>query len=299
MNCREFLNEFEERVALSEAATLHLKDCAGCKKTSAMQARIWEMIDGLNPVSAPKDFDFHVKARIAQGRPAEDFQPRFLPVLRYVLPLSVIVLIVGLIAFNTLYFSNSPSEAALADNQQKPSLIENQTAAAEPLPVTDSQLSANTSEANTQPLIIKKRPELLAIKAPQKDEGIPVRNKVKKVQDNSHLISVTSPVIFNPPNVSPDETKELPPVNSTVAAITLEDVAKFMGIETAYENGKRRVKSIDSGSPAERAGVKVGDVIDEINGRKISGEDVRFKAIEAKSLTVIRASERIEINLQN
>lgn len=302
MNCREFLNEFEERVALSEAATLHVKDCAGCKKSSAVQARIWEMIDGLNPVGAPKDFDFRVKARIANGRPAEDFQPRFLPILRYVLPLSVIVLFVGLIAFNTLYFSNNPGDATLAGIQQNPSLDSltgNKAAAVEPQSFNDSQPSANTSEVNASPLNIKKRPELLAIKTPQKEQEKIIPNKGKKVEGGSRVTAVTKAFILNPTGVSPDETKELPPVNNTTAAISIEQIAEFMGIEMVYENGKRKVKSVTSNSPADRAGVKVGDVIEELNGKKLSGEEIRFKSIEAKSLTVLRASERIEINLQN
>ncbi len=98
MNCREFLIVFEERSGLTEAATLHLKDCSGCQKTSREQTLVWQMIEDLPRVDAPKNFDFRVKARIADAKPT-NFQPRFFPVLRYVLPLSLAVLILGFFGF--------------------------------------------------------------------------------------------------------------------------------------------------------------------------------------------------------
>ncbi len=78
MNCRNFLKEFEDRAALTETATLHLNDCAGCKKVNDEQTRVWQMIETLPAVDAPKDFDFRLKAQIAKAK-SENFQPRFSP----------------------------------------------------------------------------------------------------------------------------------------------------------------------------------------------------------------------------
>ena len=107
MNCREYTIEFEERGSLSETAAMHLKICADCEKLSDRQTQIWRMIDGLKPVDAPNDFDFRVKARIAQGKPSDFKAPGFLPILRYVLPLSVVVVLCSLFVFNSAYFSGA------------------------------------------------------------------------------------------------------------------------------------------------------------------------------------------------
>jgi hypothetical protein len=115
MNCRDFLIEFEDRDTLTRAATLHLKDCLGCQKTTAVQTRIWQMIDGLGRVDAPKDFDFRLKAQIAKAN-ANDFKPRFLPALRYVLPLSAIVLVFALVVFNAVFLNDKNIVPQVAEN---------------------------------------------------------------------------------------------------------------------------------------------------------------------------------------
>ncbi|MDQ3062111.1 MAG: hypothetical protein M3R14_04510, partial [Acidobacteriota bacterium] len=130
MNCRDFLIEFEERTALTEAAMFHLDDCPSCKKTSREQTRVWQMIDVLPRVDAPNNFDFRVKARIANSK-STDFQPRFFPVLRFVMPLGVIVLLLGLIAFNTNYFSGDNAAEQIAVNLP-PTSIERETTASNP-----------------------------------------------------------------------------------------------------------------------------------------------------------------------
>ncbi len=89
MNCRDFTAEFEERGVLSDAAQFHLNDCSGCRKTTVAQTHIWQAIDDFSLIDAPKNFNFTVNARIASRRPA-DLQPKFLPVLRYVLPFSAL-----------------------------------------------------------------------------------------------------------------------------------------------------------------------------------------------------------------
>ena len=122
MNCREFLIEFEERAGLTEAALLHLNDCRGCKKTNAEQTRVWQVIEHLETVDGPKDFDFRLKARIANAKPT-DFQPRFLPALRYVLPLSLAVLVFAFVVFNSGYFVGYNSAPQVAE--KNPPTIEN------------------------------------------------------------------------------------------------------------------------------------------------------------------------------
>ncbi len=172
MNCRDFLTEFEERVRLTEAATLHLNDCPNCKKTSSEQTRVWQMIDVLPRVDAPVNFDFRVKARIANSKSA-DFQPRFFPALRYVMPLGVIVLLLGIIAFNTNYFSDNntatqiaeivPQTPIVQETLPNSSLTDNQFAAANVQSFTDEKSVANTSTATPRSTTKRKKTEYIAV----------------------------------------------------------------------------------------------------------------------------------------
>jgi membrane-associated protease RseP (regulator of RpoE activity) len=305
MNCREFLIEFEERGALTEAATVHLNDCPGCKKTSSVQMRIWEMIDGFHRIDPPNDFDFRVKARIANAR-SSDFQTAgtFLPWLRYVLPVVVIGLLASVFALNALYFSNDRN---LADSQptsavEKPS-INNQVVASEQQQLqsfTDESITTDTPVVKTAATTERKQVNDLAVKEPVKVPEKLVKEKLKKVDAGSRDTTFSSATVINPLGVDPIKKNDFAAPNiDTTATMSIEDIGNFIGIEIVNENGKRRVKSITSNSLAERSGVRVGDVIDELNGKKLSDQPLQFKSLGAKSLTVIRASEKIEINLQN
>lgn len=64
------------------------------------------------------------------------------------------------------------------------------------------------------------------------------------------------------------------------------------------------VTNVDRGSPAERAGIKRGDVIVEVNGVKVRNLDNARKAIfgskvgDSLSFTIIRGGKRIEVKLK-
>ncbi len=302
MNCRDFLTEFEERVRLSEAATLHLNDCPNCKKTSSEQTRVWQMIDVLPRVDAPVNFDFRVKARIANSKSA-DFQPRFFPALRYVMPLGVIVLLLGIIAFNTNYFSDNntatqiaeivPQTPIVQETLPNSSLTDNQFAAANVQSFTDEKSVANTSTATPRSTTKQKKTEYIAVKSPASKPGEKVEN-----EGGSRDIAVRKPFIGLPAGIPPQSIEISPNINN-LKNLTDEQMLSEIGIEIVLENGKRTVKSVKRNSLAERSDVKVGDVIEAIDGKKISGEPLSGRTIEVKTLTVLRGAKKIEIALPN
>jgi hypothetical protein len=311
MNCREFTAEFEERSALTQAATLHLNDCPGCKKTSAEQTRVWQMIDDLKRVDAPNDFDFRVKARIANKKPA-DFQPRFYACLRYVLPLGLVVLILGAVIFNTAYFSDGSSSPAIAENiQQTPSAAEipssNSVSPEQFPPIINSQQSFTNEkvfvDSPNQSIKTQRNEQeahFVAVKSTRKLPARLSKENRREAEDEgagSHDISVRPPPPpILPSGISPNQSVETNP-NAGDSKSAGGHILSFIGIETISESGGRKVKSVMSGSAAERSGVKVGDVIEAIDGKQIGGEPM--KTFEGKKLTVVRGGEKIEINLPN
>ncbi|HJR07333.1 MAG TPA: hypothetical protein VJ842_08755 [Pyrinomonadaceae bacterium] len=69
MNCQKCKNEIEEqdlrREHLSGAAEAHLAACASCRAFGEERLALRQLISGLEKVSAPADFDFRVRARMA------------------------------------------------------------------------------------------------------------------------------------------------------------------------------------------------------------------------------------------
>ncbi len=317
MNCRDFTNEFEERNALGETAALHLNDCADCRKMSAAQTRVWQAIETFEKADAPKDFNFRVKAKIADTK-SDDFTPRLFPVLRYVLGLSIVGLILTFVIFKGVYSLDEKTVPQVAkDNFQAPIQKTNppaQSAAPEqiasaPVPQSppDKNLIAVVSKPKTAPVENKKESKIVesetrlvavnSVKMPQ------VKNSTdngEKNFDNSHINASSDPTVLTPKGILGQSQKGEKPSNfDGASSITAEQILSQLGIETALENGKRQVKKISANSVGERSGVRVGDVIEAIDGEKLTSEPIRAKTIEGKNLTVIRGAEKIEISLHN
>lgn len=306
MNCRDFLTEFEEREHLTETATLHLNDCPNCKKTSGEQIRVWQMIDVLPRVDAPVNFDFRVKARIANSKPT-DFQPRFFPILRYVMPLGVIVLLLGLIAFNTNYFSGDNAAEQIAVTLPLTS-IEKEMAASNPTFTNQNILStfgnesSVASQLNTNTVSIKdiREAQIAAVNSKKKRRTeTPKKNAEESDGIGSRDITVSAPTVTLPRGLDPNRRIETAPNADDTKFFTAEEILPFLGIEIVLQNENHTVKFIKRNSLAERSGVEVGDVIEAIDGKQISDEPFSGRTIKVKTLTVLRGVKKFEIALHN
>ncbi|CAN5299617.1 hypothetical protein BH20ACI1_BH20ACI1_16160 [soil metagenome] len=289
-----------------------LQDNAQDEILSVGDVKIQQMIKNLPRVNAPKDFDFRLKARIANAKPTE-FQPRFFPVLRYVLPLSVVVLIFTFVIINGVYFGGSNSQTA---QTFQPISVERKIA-----PTNDSQIAPpqaakvpvepalNTDLADSVPPKVEaKKKELspaeetkfVAVKLPKKPQAELPQVKDDDDDSGSRTTSLdVKPVIINPSGIFPSELVESSPNNDNKNDILTKQILLPRGIEIVSENGNRRVKSVKKNSIAERSNVKVGDLIEAIDGEKVSGDAVRGKKLEGKKITVLRGAEKIEIDFNN
>ncbi len=317
MNCRDFINEFEDRNALSETATLHLNDCADCRKINGVQTRVWQIIDRFEPVAAPKDFDFRVKSRIASAKPS-NFQSQFLPVLRYVLGLSVVGLVLAFVFFNGIYS---------LDEKTVPQVAENNFQA----PIQKDNPTTNTSQkeqiASVNDLQILKESELVAEDVNAKPQQVDNKKQLKISGNKNQLIAVKStksPSVKLPGNNEKNgggsivtslrpatppllpkgfsnstQTVENPSNFPLSSSITAEQILAELGIEILSENGKRKVKTIKPNSVAERSDIKVGDLIEAIDGKKLSSEPIPAQTFELKKLTITRGAEKKEVTLRN
>lgn len=296
MNCREFLIEFEERGNLTETARLHLTVCTDCKKTSERQAQIWLLIEDLQPIAAPSDFDFHVKAKIANAKPSDFQKPAFIPILRYVLPLSVSVLLLGVFVFNSGYFSDAPANSDFAQTQPTmqnalPFNVSTNNQLAFAPPSDNSKPEAVAANFEEKPVMATNSARTTANNRKPRIEPLDLRvneEPTAKSKDEegigSRLLSGTSANSLFPKGLNPN-------ANTAAAAPNFEpprspdekNTFSIIGIEFRLENGKRVVKSLQSNSMAERSGVKIGDVIERMNG---------------SNLTILRGTDKIEITLR-
>ncbi|MEO7673391.1 MAG: hypothetical protein ABIU09_04855 [Pyrinomonadaceae bacterium] len=110
---------------------------------SSDEQNVSRLLSNLKRVDAPKDFDFHLKARIANASPADYQTVRLFPVLKYAFPLALFLLIGGAFILNSSFsgwnvpavaeLPNIPQQTVASDRDiEKPASFNDGTTAASP-----------------------------------------------------------------------------------------------------------------------------------------------------------------------
>jgi hypothetical protein len=93
-NCEVIRQELDELMlgeTLSAAATEHLRECAECREFNEKQTRLRQIVGSLGTVSAPPDFDFRLRARLANDVNSAAFH--FWPLARRGLAFAAVLLV--------------------------------------------------------------------------------------------------------------------------------------------------------------------------------------------------------------
>ncbi|MDQ3087646.1 MAG: hypothetical protein M3Q78_03515 [Acidobacteriota bacterium] len=259
--------------------------------------KIRNMIGGLKPVNAPKDFDFRLKARIAKAA-STDFQPHLLPVLRYILPLSTILVIFAFVVLNGLYFPDNQAVSQVAETVP-PTQVEQKSPPI--MPFVDERVVAKDENLVVEDLPIKKdiksladKPQFIAVKSPTAKPKKNLSEKIDNSGGSRDSASTVPPINYTPKGTNLNPIVENPPNTKTLKPLNAQEILSQLGIEAIFTDAGWKVKSVKQ----EGLGVKVGDVIEAIDGEKLTDKPLSAKTVEVKKLTIMRGAEKIEISLR-
>lgn len=279
---------------------------------SETDRKLARMLASLKQVEAPKDFGFRTKARIANANPRAyrtNYKRRF----AFALTPAAFVVVSALVVING-NFSGADQASAPLSRQNALTV----PAAVSPTEAATATPGAQQAAANED--FSGKTPEsdLAAPFAQQKIKPIYVadkqptanKNPVRKFSVRDEQTFTTEPalksasVIVQPefrgtPPPQPQQQNISPEVVNQQKGLSARDVISELGAELVTENGGWKVKSVKKGSPAERAGMKADDVIETLDGQKVSDEAESGKKITVKKIGVKRGSGQVEINLQS
>ncbi len=264
---------------------------------SAHDEKLRKMCRTLKSVEAPKDFDFKLKARIANSK-AGDFQPRsrFFPAMRYAMPALALILVLGLLAYNGGFLSSNSS--TIAENSFAPeSVTPPQTDAVSSF--TPVEQASNTNSAVLPLTQDSPKPDQVAVRPPKKSDAETTRRPKENETGGSTDQALTNFQTITPkydmPVIVPQNSQDKEAMNQ----IPVRDVLLQMGFNVDFQNGKWTVKSVTPNSLGENSGVKPNDVIEAIDDQPVSGATVFNKTVNGKTITVTRSGQKVIIELRN
>ena len=248
--------------------------------------KLCRMCGDLKRVNAPKNFDLHLKARIANCDKS-DYQPNpFLPFLRYAVPLCVVLLLAGFVVFSGILTGNQNANPTLAQNVQ-PLQSNNDEAIiaekAETKASENTQISANSNTtlaaANTEPP--KSASNVQTTPSSNKAELAPSANKNLLLGDDfggSRTSASRESKVINPPGIEPKQNSaEITSANVSVNnSSSVKELLSLNGIEASFVNSGWKVKSVAPNTLASRIGIKVVDVIEATDTLRLNN-DIFFR----------------------
>jgi membrane-associated protease RseP (regulator of RpoE activity) len=245
-------------------------------------------LGGLRKVDAPGDFESRVRAGIAR-RVAEPRQPFFFRYgLLYVVP-TVLALVVG-----TTYFLTADRETNSAAVTQPPIVVQPAADTSVAAPAPENSQFGTTSVAPPQPPPVADNASTVRPPAPK----VGTRGERRVVSNGGSVDRAlrTSSTPILPKGLQTEPQKEELGDFQTTVELSASDLLRAIGIEP---DGAMHVRSVTPNSPAAKAGVRTGDVLDSVDGKPVTSDTVFRGTIELKKLGVTRDGRRIELTLKN
>lgn len=185
--CNQVRFEIDEKdltAALSPSAMEHLRHCSECQEFQNKETKLRQIVGSLEPVNAPPDFDFRLRARLANDRSVASY--RFMSAVRVWRMRSAAVAAMLLIFAATVYMirQNQPVQQTPGSDQTT-SAASNDTQPAKsadsPTTPPDVAVASNTGSqsASNEKKNIRPRQVTGTVKRPQatvdfSDEVAPV-----------------------------------------------------------------------------------------------------------------------------
>ncbi|MDQ3801626.1 MAG: PDZ domain-containing protein [Acidobacteriota bacterium] len=276
--------------------------------------KVRQMLASLKQVEAPKDFEFRLKARIANASP-KAYQTSYKRRFAFALPAFASIAVSAFVVMNANLFSGTQQVSSIPEStaqtqtafvQPQNSPIEFVAAAAANTTVNKSPEDTSDADSNARTGKDEKSGlPLMAVKSSEKLKNEIPKPASKENRDGGDVggskvsaVTVTEPIGPRGINLNPNKKVETPPDFNGEKSFSVQELLSPLGVEVAAENGRWKVKNVSPNSAAERSGIKADDVIETLDGQKLSGADVRGKKIEVKKLGVKRGGAQVEINLQ-
>jgi membrane-associated protease RseP (regulator of RpoE activity) len=269
---------------------------------SESDKKVCELLASLKQVEAPKDFEFRLKARIA-GANAKAYKTNYKRRLAYALPAFASIAVSAFVVVNGNFFgganevSSLPETTATSGFTVAPQNPANQFIAANAAVNKETEEASATNSDFQNRKDEKPKLPLIAVEysKPKKEIRQPA---FKENFGGSKVEATTETRVLTPKGINLNVKPETPQDFNSENPISVQELLSPLGVEVVAENGKWKVKNVSQNSAAERSGIKTDDVIETLDGRKLSGAPLRGKKIEVKKLGVKRAGALVEINLQ-
>lgn len=259
------------------------------------EKKIAEMLSSLDRVREPRDFDTHVRARIARGRVSA--WPGNLFRIAAPLAAAIVVVLGG-------YFVLTSVDT---DQNDVPPVAETRPVPRDPI-VEQAATNPEVDQPESR-TTVKSTDNLIA-----ENNGADAENgKVKTSgpnaantetardgpRDGSTELAVRGSNSIFPrgldPNAKPQPNARGVDPNARIPVVS---ILEFIGVKAIWAGDGWRVDTVDANNIASRSGIRTGDVVEAINGQSVDNKTTFPARFEGKNVRVRRDGASLSIDFK-
>ncbi len=262
----------------------------GNEELNRDEKAVVDMLGALPRVTAPSDFDFRVKARIADGTSSVSGRSWLLSMSRFAVPVLLLLVVGVYFGFRSMV---SPEREVNVANEANPAVV----APVVPTAV-DTFTSVPSKELTAELAPVKTKEVDPKLTTAVSNSIIPISNSSISGGGSVERGLGTSRTIY-PRGIDPNaKAPVMPKEFDQVGKVFAKDVLNLLGVDVVYSATGWKVASVADNSAAQRAGVRAGDVVEAINDQPV-GEKTNFKgSFTTKNMRVKREDKIVDLDLQ-
>jgi hypothetical protein len=242
------------------------------------------LVAGLKHIEAPSNFDRRVMAKIAEGQPQRRRGLLAIPAIIYAVPALLVLLIATFVVFKLRKPDAVQSEPIVATGTSRPA--EAKPSFVDPAPAPESTAVASEQQPIApNPPAGNRQKTVMASAASNSNRGGSYDETVReKKRPNPEGIEPNSPTAANRSDVM------------TSSTIPVSQVLEMLGISVDTDDAWRVAKVKEKG-PADKSGVKVGDVITAFDDQDVNTRAGSINFGSISKITVRRDGKLVPLKL--
>lgn len=265
------------------------------EKIGTDEKAVCDLIATLKQIDAPGDFNFRVRARIADGKPAATYIGWFPASTRVAVPLALVLMAGGYFGLSSYYQPDESLVSSVAVPQNPDTLPPIEPVASGPVVATDiSTVSSavRADDARTESLVRPSGnvgPTRVFPRTPARSAGS------GSYDEAAREVRKIYPRGFNPSPQTPANGLG----SGTELTMSAKDLLTVIGIAAAFDGTGWKASSVGNGSLAGRSGIRAGDLIEAVDGQTLVRDTVFSNRFNGKSLRIRRDGKTMQIDLKN
>jgi hypothetical protein len=244
-SCRIEIEELETSESLSQAASAHLDACSSCGAFYRERLSLRRLVGSLEPVTAPSDFEFRLRARIAASERAGNhhFSLRSFIASAPAISLaaSFAVLIAAFVVYNHFKsgsaVNNQPSEIVRQESTQKPESSGSNTS-------SESVASKSTTNVPVPDRKDSRSPVILPATSDNPRPHVASRNAVhrqlKQLDAGSQQIESRDEAVRPAPRITPQDSLPFTAKSGPLVELPVRSPLQAMRVFVGDKSGGKR-----------------------------------------------------------